>query len=248
MDAGRAPSAKPAAPEGGPEPAGARDALARRRRDAVETRRLLLQAARDRFAVQGYAATTVREIADDAGVNASLISRYFESKEGLFEECLNGVSTELGSSAPTTTSSTSSTSTQANTPTNRAALTLDEVAVRMAEQLTGPYSAEHPNQLVLLLRTSGDERAERIRFDKLRTYAEGLADVAGAAAGRAEGPVREELVLRAQLTLSAALGIALLRSRTALEPLASAETADLLGPLTAMIRALLSAEGGTGDR
>ena len=245
MDAGRAPSAKPAAPEGGPEPAGARDALARRRRDAVETRRLLLQAARDRFAVQGYAATTVREIADDAGVNASLISRYFESKEGLFEECLNGVSTELGSSAPTTTSSPS---TQANTPNNRAALTLDEVAVRMAEQLTGPYSAEHPNQLVLLLRTSGDERAERIRFDKLRTYAEGLADVAGAAAGRAEGPVREELVLRAQLTLSAALGIALLRSRTALEPLASAETADLLGPLTAMIRALLSAEGGTGDR
>jgi AcrR family transcriptional regulator len=245
MDAGRAPSAKPAAPEGGPEPAGARDALARRRRDAVETRRLLLQAARDRFAVQGYAATTVREIADDAGVNASLISRYFESKEGLFEECLNGVSTELGSSAPTTTSSTS---TQANTPNNRAALTLDEVAVRMAEQLTGPYSDEHPNQLVLLLRTSGDERAERIRFDKLRTYAEGLADVAGAAAGRAEGPVREELVLRAQLTLSAALGIALLRSRTALEPLASAETADLLGPLTAMIRALLSAEGGTGDR
>ena len=245
MDAGRAPSAKPAAPEGGPEPTGARHALARRRRDAVETRRLLLQAARDRVAVQGYAATTVREIADDAGVNASLISRYFESKEGLFEECLNGVSTELGSSAPTTTSSTS---TQANTPNNRAALTLDEVAVRMAEQLTGPYSDEHPNQLVLLLRTSGDERAERIRFDKLRTYAEGLADVAGAAAGRAEGPVREELVLRAQLTLSAALGIALLRSRTALEPLASAETADLLGPLTAMIRALLSAEGGTGDR
>ncbi len=245
MDAGRAPSAKPAAPEGEPERSSARDALARRRRDAVETRRLLLQAARHRFAVQGYAATTVREIADDAGVNAALISRYFESKEGLFEECLTGVSTELGSSAPTTTSPTS---TQATTPPNRAALTLDEVAVRIAEQLTGPYSAEHPNQLVLLLRTSGDERAERIRFDKLRTYAEGLADVAEATPGGAERQTREELVLRAQLTLSAALGIALLRSRTTLEPLASAETADLLGPLIAMIRALLLPEGGAGDR
>ena len=247
MDAGGASSGSSAAPDAVPEPPDAQDALAPRRRDAVETRRLLLRAARHRFAVQGYAATTVREIADDAGVNAALISRYFQSKEGLFEECLSGVSTELDSSAPTTTSPTSTPATT-TTPTHRVALTVDEVAVRMAEQLTGPYGAEHPNQLVLLLRTSGDARAERIRFDKLRTYAEGLADVAEATVGRTEGPAREQLVLRAQLTLSAALGIALLRSRTALEPLASAETADLLGPLTAMIRALLAPEGGAGNR
>ncbi len=61
-----------------------------RRRDAAETRNLLLTAARSRFAANGYTATTVREIADDAGVNVSLISRYFSSKEGLFEACLLG--------------------------------------------------------------------------------------------------------------------------------------------------------------
>ena len=41
------------------------EAASPRRRDAAETRRLLLGAALHRFATQGYAATTVREIADD---------------------------------------------------------------------------------------------------------------------------------------------------------------------------------------
>lgn len=222
MDAGSAHPA-PAAPApvtvGGP---GA--STLPRRRDAAQTRRLLLRAALHRFALQGYAATTVREIADDVGVNAALISRYFDSKEGLFEECLTGVSTELGATAPATT--------------------LDEVALRMAEQLTGPSSAEHPNQLVLLLRSSGDERAEQIRFETLRTYAVRLADVAEAATGGGDGSARAQLVLRAQLAISAALGIALLRSRTDLEPLASVETTDLVAPLTAMIRALLEPRDG----
>jgi len=247
MDAEDTLAATRAAKGGLPEPAGAHDPSAPRRRDAAHTRRLLLQAARHRFAVQGYAATTVREIADDAGVNASLISRYFQSKEGLFEECLSGVSTELDSSTPITRSPAPGQRAEPES-TDRAALTLDEVAERIAEQLTGPYSAEHPNQLVLLLRTSGDERAERIRFDKLRTYAESLADVAEAGVGRTEGPAREQLVLRAQLALSAAMGISLLRSRTSLEPLASAQITDLLGPLTAMIRALLSPEGVAVER
>jgi AcrR family transcriptional regulator len=194
-----------------------------RRRDAVETRRLLLGAALHRFATQGYAATTVREIADDAGVNAALISRYFDSKEGLFEQCLTGVSTELGTTAR--------------------AKTLDEVAASMAEQLVGPYSAEHPNRLVLLLRTSGDARAERIRLETLRTYSLGLVAVAG---GRADGPGGEERLLRAQLALSVALGVALMRSATALEPLASAGRDDLVGPLRSVLHTLLD-PGDTGS-
>ena len=66
-----------------------------RRRDAASTRQLLLDAARRRFARDGYAATTVRDIADDAGVNVALISRYFDSKEGLFEACLAAAVDEL---------------------------------------------------------------------------------------------------------------------------------------------------------
>jgi AcrR family transcriptional regulator len=208
-------SSPPNAPDETPTAGG--EERAPRRRDAAGTRQLLLSAARRRFASKGYAATTVREIADDAGVNVALISRYFESKEGLFEACLVRVSVELG--------------------TPREGVTLEEVSAAMAEQIAGPYADEHPNQLVLLLRTSGDERAERIRLQTLRAYAERLAEVAG---GLPDGPRGEELLLRAQLALCAALGIAVFRSWAELDPLASVDRADLLGPVQAMIHALLA--------
>src|SRR5690348_5267904 len=74
-----------------------------RRRDAARTRQALLEAARHRFAGDGYAATTVRDIADDAGVNVALISRYFQSKEGLFEACLTSAVDDMKRAAGTAT-------------------------------------------------------------------------------------------------------------------------------------------------
>lgn len=56
-----------------------------RRRDAAATRQALLDAATDLFAERGFARTTVREIADRAGANQSLIFRYFGSKAAVFE-------------------------------------------------------------------------------------------------------------------------------------------------------------------
>lgn len=56
-----------------------------RSRNAAETRAALLAAARLRFARDGYEATNLRDIAADVGVNVALISRYFGSKEGLFQ-------------------------------------------------------------------------------------------------------------------------------------------------------------------
>lgn len=55
------------------------------RRDADATRTALVAAARDRFGRSGYAATTVREIAADAGVDPALIMRYFGGKRGLYD-------------------------------------------------------------------------------------------------------------------------------------------------------------------
>jgi len=189
-----------------------------RRRDAAATRQLLLDAAQVRFARDGYSATTVRDIADDAGVNVALISRYFSSKEGLFEACLTGAVDELGRTITPDTA-------------------LDQVPHTIARHLTGPFSGgKYPNRLLLMLRTSGDERADAIRLGILRSFSERLA----AAAGDADD---EQLLLRAQIALAASFGIAILRASTALEPLASAGEQDLTGPLRSLIEALLPAPG-----
>ncbi len=58
------------------------------RRDAAATREAILQAATRRFATEGYQGAGAREIADDAGVTAALVNRYFGSKQKLFAEVI----------------------------------------------------------------------------------------------------------------------------------------------------------------
>ncbi|MFD6271081.1 TetR/AcrR family transcriptional regulator [Nocardia asteroides] len=53
-----------------------------RRSDA--TKAVILDAARARFAVDGYAKATIRAIAADAEIDPSMVMRYFGSKDGLF--------------------------------------------------------------------------------------------------------------------------------------------------------------------
>lgn len=198
-----------------------------RTRDADNTRRLLLQAARRRFARDGYTGTTVREIAADAGVNVSLINRYFSSKEGLFEACLRRVVADLDPAV--------------DVPADTEVRTVEQILETILSQLTVLSTDDHPLHLLLLLRSSGDERADQIRRDTLKSFAEGMAVAAGWEQGRDDGP---ELLLRAQVALSVALGIVLLRSSTGLEPLSSATADELRAPLGATLHALLSPDVG----
>lgn len=59
-----------------------------RPRDSAATRAALLAAARELFADRGYEGTTVRGVADRAGVNQALLFRYFGNKEALFTEAV----------------------------------------------------------------------------------------------------------------------------------------------------------------
>jgi AcrR family transcriptional regulator len=185
-------------------------------RDADNTRRLLLAAARRRFARDGYTATTVRTIATDAGVNTALINRYFDSKEGLFEACIRNVGEQL------------------ERP--EGGRTVEQTVARMLDQLTGPDTGERSLQLMLLMRSSGDENADLVRQNILRSFAEGIAKIAGWSPDR---PDDDGLLLRAQLAVATALGITMLRTTAGFDPLASATADDLaaaLGPsLTALI-------------
>jgi AcrR family transcriptional regulator len=62
------------------------DATAYPRRNAAATRAKLLDAARELFLRQGYQATGLREVAARAGVDVTLVRRYFGSKQQLFTE------------------------------------------------------------------------------------------------------------------------------------------------------------------
>ena len=48
------------------------------------TRRTILDVARHAFAARGYEQTTIRAVAAQAGIDASMVMRYFGSKAGLF--------------------------------------------------------------------------------------------------------------------------------------------------------------------
>lgn len=54
----------------------------------ADSREALLQAAKKVFAVKGFDGATVKDLAEAADVNVSLVSYYFNGKEGLYLECL----------------------------------------------------------------------------------------------------------------------------------------------------------------
>ncbi|MGV7529729.1 TetR/AcrR family transcriptional regulator, partial [Mycobacterium kansasii] len=56
-----------------------------RRQQAQQNRARVLQAARQRFLAQGYAATKIAEIARDAGVSVETVYKTFATKAGVLK-------------------------------------------------------------------------------------------------------------------------------------------------------------------
>ncbi|MEF2978475.1 TetR/AcrR family transcriptional regulator [Subtercola sp. YIM 133946] len=193
--------------------------LIRSGRDAAATRRALIRAARRRFATDGYRATTVRQIASDANVNVALINRYFVSKEGLFEACMLRTSDELDTQTPARASD------------------IDDVIGRLIAHVVNAPDGDDPLQLLLLLRSSGDENADRIRRRTMEHFAQRLAAAAG---WNADDPATAPILLRAQLAIATMLGVVMLRTSAAVEPVSSAGSDDLTEPLDQVFRALLT--------
>ncbi|MGJ6965220.1 TetR family transcriptional regulator [Streptosporangium sp. G11] len=54
------------------------------RRTSEDTKAAILSAARERFAADGYERATIRAIASDAGIDPSMVMRYYGNKDGLF--------------------------------------------------------------------------------------------------------------------------------------------------------------------
>jgi AcrR family transcriptional regulator len=60
-----------------------------RRSPEADLRSVILDAARPLFAERGYRDTTMRAVAQAAGVDVALVAYYFGNKEGLFAESMN---------------------------------------------------------------------------------------------------------------------------------------------------------------
>lgn len=179
------------------------------KRDKEATRARLLEAARLRFARQGYDATSVRDIARDSGVDATLIFRYFGSKKQLFDQA-----------------------TAAARPTDLLEGSEEELVARMVRTVVDhdwtEYGGEHP--LVAMLRSSAHEDArQRIRTEVCDTYVNALRDLA-------EG---EDAELRAELLSAWMVGIGILRSVVATPALAEARAADLAPHVATVATGLL---------
>jgi AcrR family transcriptional regulator len=198
-----------------PEPASPNDP---RPRDADATRQDLLLAAQRRFVLLGYERSSTRDIADDAGVNVALISRYFGGKRGLQRAVLEH-STELLEAAA-----------------SRGRAPREDVVAEFLESLdpvAWPQLGGHP--LRLLLRD--DDETRSLRAQALRTAVRRTL----ASTGRADtGDPDDEL--RAELVLALFCGVVALRSASLVERLASAEPAELEDGLQDAFAAIMGTE------
>jgi len=68
-----------------------------RERQAEATRQLLISVARERFAEKGYAATSIEEIIQQAGVARGALYHHFPGKDALFRAVYDEVQTEMAS-------------------------------------------------------------------------------------------------------------------------------------------------------
>ena len=66
----------------------------------VRTREKILVTAGRHFARHGYSAVTLRDIADDVGITAAMVVRYFGNKRNLFEAVAHAENSELTGRRP----------------------------------------------------------------------------------------------------------------------------------------------------
>ena len=193
-----------------PDPASARSA---RPRDSAATKQALLSAARDLFATVGYDATTVRAVADRAGVNQALLFRHFGNKEGLFAAAMSGQAMAVLEDGP---------------PAQLLQRTLSALL----------SDGQHGTELLFaLLRSTGNSEATAALRAELESR------WAGAFARLVPTDDPSDAQLRAELLLAWLLGIGLLRSVIVTRPMAGADPDVVSGHVVRAAAALMDHPG-----
>lgn len=173
---------------------------------SAATRQAILDAARSAFASHGYDRTTIRAVAAAAGVDASMVMRYFGSKAGLF---------------------TAASTADLKAP-DLSLVPESERGEALVRHLISRWEdATSGDKLMLLLRTAttSDDVAER-----LQTVLERMIAGALTAVGTADAEQRAAFI-QTQI-----LGLALCRYVLRLEPLASMPVARVIAGVAPAIQ------------
>jgi len=185
-----------------------------RRSDA--TRAAILTAARERFAADGYERATIRAIAADAGIDPTMVMRYYGNKEKLF-----AAAAELDIRLPDLTT-----------------VPHDEVGTRLARHFLDRW--EHDETMVALLRAgaTNEGAAQRMREMAARQLIPVVAPiVARACPDPAQAPARAALVS------SQILGAALCRYVLRFEPWVTMPADEIIAWLGPTLQRYLTATG-----
>ncbi|UZK66463.1 TetR/AcrR family transcriptional regulator [Sphingomonas sp. M1-B02] len=184
-----------------------------RLRNAAATRQAMLIAARRHFARESYENVGLREIAGDAGVDPSLVSRYFGGKEQLFREALRGDKKPMLEGV------------------DRVGLA-DHLASMLLEDIgaDGEDPSAHVDRLLILLRSSSSPMASEIVREAIHE------DVLEPMANLLEG---EDAEMRASLSLAVLMGSGILRSAMGVDPMCHGNNAKLRERLIALFSVAL---------
>ena len=165
-------------------------AVGARPRDSAATRRALITAASELFATVGYDATTVRAVADRAGVNQALLFRYFGNKEGLFAEAVLGQAMALLADGPR-----------------------EDLLERTLAAILADQADRGPQPLMAVLLAAGSAQvAEEVRNQLGSAYSAAFASLVDS-----DDP--DDARVRADLLLAWLLGISLMRGALRAGPL-----------------------------
>src|SRR5262245_24587286 len=138
-----------------------------RRSDA--TRATILQAARQRFALDGYERATIRAIAADARIDPAMVMRYFGSKEKLFS-----LAVEFDLRLP-----------------DLSAVPRDQVGAAMVRHFLDVWEADDALKVLLRSGVTNEAAAERMRAIFAAQLAPMIVEFTG---DRTLAPVRAALV------------------------------------------------------
>jgi AcrR family transcriptional regulator len=187
------------------------------RRNAVATRQAILDSARVAFTRSGYDGVGVREIAQNAGVTAMLVNRYFGSKEKLFEEVVEVTLSVPGILRKEITKANKNISTLSR-----------ELAIELVAKTSPGLSPL--DGILLLIRSAANKQAAGILRESALRHLKPLVDILPGC----------KTAERAAMLIAVIAGFQLMRQIIGLSALTEAAPSDLSDQLKVLFECLLT--------